>query len=153
MRRIETDGGLVIVAWATDYLNAWNSHDGERIVTFMAPDATYTDVALGQVHRGRADIAAWINTMVPEFSSDYSFEPVAEQVTDSGYVLEWVMKGTHDGNSQQLPASGRQFAIHGASVGELERGAIRRNTDYWNMVEFLVQIGAMPDPAAAGGTA
>ena len=145
--------GLGFVTWATDYLNAWSSHDSEQIVSFMAPDATYTDVALGQAHRGRADIAAWIEHMVPEFSSNYSFEPVYEHVTDSAYVLEWVMKGTHDGSSPQLPASGRQFAIHGASVGELEGGVIRRNTDYWNMLEFLVQIGAMPEPASAGGSA
>jgi steroid delta-isomerase-like uncharacterized protein len=115
----------------------------------MTLTGTYSDVALGVSHTGRADIAAWINTMVPELSSDYRFESVFSLVTDTGYVLEWVMKGTHDGSSPQLPASGKPFAIHGVSVGELEDGKIKRNTDYWNMAEFLVQIGAMPAPVAA----
>ena len=141
------------MAWSTEYLDAWNSHDGERIASFMAQDATYADVALGLIHRGQSDIAAWINTMEPEFSSDYSFDPVYDVVTDTGYVIEWVLKGTHNGTSPQLPATGKPYAIHGVSVGELERGKIKRNTDYWNMMEFLIQIGAMPDPAAAAGSA
>ena len=138
------------MAWSVDYLDAWNSHDGERIASFMTPDASYTDIVLAQTHRGRADIAAWINSMNREFSTDYRFEPGHELVSDSGYFLEWTLKGTHDGSTPRLPASQKQFAIHGVSVGELENGKIKRNTDYWNMVEFLVQIGAMPAPTAAG---
>jgi hypothetical protein len=48
-----------------------------------------------------------------------------------------------------LQASGKRFAIHGVSVGELEEGKIKRNTDYWNMPESPVHSGAMPAPGAA----
>lgn len=132
------------MAWYDDYLAAWNSHDGERIVSFMTPDATYTDVALGQTHTGRADIAAWISSMPQEVSGDYRFEKGQVVATDSGYAFEWVMAGTHTGSMPQMPASGKPFTIYGISIGELEGGKIKRNTDYWNMVEFLTQIGMMP---------
>lgn len=137
------------MAWYDDYLRAWDSHDGERITSFMAPDATYSDVALGQTHTGSTDIAAWINTMVDEFSTDYWFETVFAFSTDSVYALEWVMKGTND-RGKLFPATDKPFAIHGVSVGELEGGKIKRNTDYWSLGEFLMQVGLMPTPQGAG---
>lgn len=134
------------MAWWDDYLDAWNTHDGKTIVSFMTPDAVYTDVALGEEHKGHADISAWIDTMAETFSSDYSFEPVSAFDNGSGYALEWVMRGTHDRSGPQMPATGKPIAIHGVSVGTLEDGKISKNTDYWNMGEFLVQIGVMPPP-------
>ena len=139
------------MAWYDDYLEAWDSHDGERIASFMTPDATYTDVALGETHTGRQDIAGWINSMVDHLSTDYRFEPGFVVATDRAYALEWVMKGTND-RGEQLPATGKPFAIRGVSVGELEDGKIKRNTDYWSLGEFLMQVGLMPAPQAAGAT-
>jgi steroid delta-isomerase-like uncharacterized protein len=135
--------------WFIDYFEAWNSHDGERVASFMTPTATYSDIALGESHTGHAEIAAWVNSMTPGLSSDFRFECTYSVLTDTGYVLEWVMSGTHDGSTPQLRASGKPFAIHGVSVGELEEGKIKRNTDYWNSPELLVHIGAMPAPGAA----
>ena len=44
-----------------------------------------------------------------------------------------------------------RFTIWGVSVGRLEGGRIKENTDYWNMVEFLTQVGLMPAPGRAAG--
>lgn len=137
------------MAWYDDYLAAWDSHDGQRITSFMAPDVTYTDVALGETHSGTAAVSAWIDTMVEEFSTDYSFETVFAFSTDSVYAVEWVLKGTND-RGKLFAATGKPFAIHGASVGELENGLIKRNTDYWSLGEFLMQVGLMPVPEGAG---
>jgi len=134
------------MAWYDDYLAAWDTHQGARVVSFMTPDAVYGDVALGVEHKGIDDIAAWIDEMEQTLSSDYRFEPVSAVDTPSAYALEWVLKGTHDKTSPQLPATGKQFAIRGASVGALRDGKIERNTDYWTMTEFLIQIGVMPPP-------
>ena len=134
------------MAWYDDYLAAWDTHEGQKVVSFMTPDAVYTDVALGEEHKGQADIATWIDGMADTLSSDYRFEPVSGQDNGSSYALEWVMRGTHDRANAQLPATGKQFAIRGASVGTLRDGKIERNTDYWSMTEFLIQIGVMPAP-------
>lgn len=137
------------MAWYDDYLRSWDSHDGEHIASFMTEDVTYTDVALGETHTGRNDVAAWINRMVETFSTDYYLEPVHSLATDRGYALEWVLKGTND-RPAQFPATDKPFAIRGVSVGELEGGKIKRNTDYWSLAEFLMQVGLMPAPAGAG---
>lgn len=140
------------MAWYDDYLKAWDSHEGQRITSFMTPDVTYSDVALGETHTGAADVAAWINTMVDEFSTDYAFENVFAFSSDSVYALEWILKGTND-RGKVFPATGKPFAIHGVSVGEFENGLIKRNTDYWSLGEFLMQVGLMPVPEGAGAGA
>jgi hypothetical protein len=43
-------------------------------------------------------------------------------------------------------ATGKKFAVRGVSVDRLEGGKIKENTDYYNMVELLPQIGVMPAP-------
>ena len=85
-------------------------------------------------------------------STDHTFEfPDPVSATDEGYVLEWIMRGTHDRANEQLPASGQPFTIHGVSTGKLRDGRISWNRDYWSMGEFLTSIGLFP-PISAGDT-
>jgi len=135
--------------WWDEYVKAWNSHDGRAVAAFMTLDGVYVDAPIGARNEGRDAIAAWIDSIGPTLSSDFTFESVSFIQSGDRYAAEWITAGTHDGSSPGMPATGRQFAIHGVSIGELEDGKIRRNTDYWNMVEFLIQLGAMPAPEGA----
>ncbi|MBV8716271.1 MAG: nuclear transport factor 2 family protein [Chloroflexi bacterium] len=131
------------------YLDAWNRHAIDDVLTFFEANATYTDVALGQSHAGNEAMREFFTSLERDFSSDYRFDVGPSVVTEHGYAVEWVMRGTHDGTGPLMPATGKPYIIHGVSVGELKDGKIARNSDYWNMVEFLMQVGMMPQPAAA----
>ncbi len=131
------------------YLDAWNSHDTDRILSFMADDCTYTDVPLNESHSGAAAVRDFVAGMAQRFSSDYRFEGGFAVVSESGYAAEWVMKGTHDGQNPRLPATGKPYSIRGVSIGELRDGRIAWNTDYWSLAELLVQVGLMPAPGGA----
>jgi ketosteroid isomerase-like protein len=54
------------------------------------------------------------------------------------------MTGVHTGDMPGLPATGRSFRIVGDGVGEVRDGQIVHVTDYWNMADFLGQVGALP---------
>lgn len=54
------------------------------------------------------------------------------------------MSGTHSGDFPGLPATGKSFSIRGTSVMELDGNKIKRNSDCWNLVSLLQQIGLMP---------
>jgi steroid delta-isomerase-like uncharacterized protein len=131
------------------YLEAWNSHAVDDLLDFFTDDATYTDVALNESHAGKDAMRGFFESLEREFSSDYRFEPGSALVTDQGYALEWVMRGTHDRSGPMLPATGKPISVRGISMGELRDGKITRNTDYWNMTEFLMQVGVMQPPSAA----
>ena len=48
----------------------------------------------------------------------------------------------HPGDPQALFAARRLG-------GEFEGDKIKRNSDYWNMAEFLAQVGILPQPPSA----
>jgi steroid delta-isomerase-like uncharacterized protein len=67
-------------------------------------------------------------------------------VADNQYIKEWVMTGVHTGDLPGLPATGKPFRISGCGVGLIRYGEIANATEYWNMAEFLIQVGILPPP-------
>jgi steroid delta-isomerase-like uncharacterized protein len=65
--------------------------------------------------------------------------------TGDPIASEWVMSGTHAGDVPGLPATGKSFSIRGASIIELHKGKVSRQTDYYNLVSFLKQVGLLPE--------
>lgn len=129
-----------------DYLAAWNSHDRAKVAAYMAEGATYEDLALGQMHEGRVAIEAFVNE-ADAFSKDYSFVAVSEQADGDSYALEWEMFGTNTGEAGGLPATNKPYRIRGVSIGRLNAGGkIGMNRDYWNMADYLMQVGILPPP-------
>ena len=132
--------------WMHDYLDAWNSHDPEKVVAFIAEGATYEDLALSQLHKGLDDIKAFV-AEATAFSSDYRFDVVSTQQSGDQYATEWEMSGTNDGEAGGMPATNKPYRIRGISVGRVDgSGKIAENRDYWNMADYLVQVGLMPAP-------
>ena len=127
--------------WMDRYLDALNSHDGAQVAEMMAEDVTFEDVAMGVTHQGREAVKAFIAEL-DGFSSDASFSPISKQQTGNQYAIEWESSGTNTGDMAGIPATNRQYRVRGVSIGELdEHGKILRNRDYWNMADYLMQLG------------
>jgi steroid delta-isomerase-like uncharacterized protein len=129
------------------YIRAINAHDWEGIVSYYTDDVVYEDITLGERHQGKQAVGEFWRTAATDFSSDFRMEVIRSFGTDRDFAMEWIFKGTHDGSNPQLAATGKQFAVHGLSLGRLERGLIKEDKDVWNMAEFLSQVGLMPAPA------
>jgi steroid delta-isomerase-like uncharacterized protein len=130
------------------YAEATSRHDGDAVASFFTDDGVYADHGLGQRHQGKAAIAGFIKWGEETASSDFRLTLLDHFETADRYTLVWDFSGTHDRSSQDppLPATGKKFVVRGVSVGRLEGGKIKENTDYYNMVELLTQIGVMPAP-------
>jgi steroid delta-isomerase-like uncharacterized protein len=60
-------------------------------------------------------------------------------------IIEWVMSGTHKGDLQGMPATGKRISsVRGSTILELEAGKIRRESDYWDAATFMKQVGLLP---------
>ncbi len=144
----------VAADWAQAYLGAWNAHDSAAVTSFWADDGVYQDFALGERFEGPAAIRAFVDAMETSFSSDYRFEAGAVVGDGEGYALEWTMVGTNDraDHERGLPATGRPYRVPGVSVGRVRDGRIVENRDYWNLADYLQQVGLMPSPEEAIAT-
>jgi steroid delta-isomerase-like uncharacterized protein len=140
-------------SFVDEYFGAWNAHDVDGLLAHMTEDVVYADLALGETHRGTADVRGFIEDLEAHFCSDYRLDPGDLVVlTDDGYAVEWTMSGTNDRADEQrgLPATGKRFQVQGVSIGRLRDGRIAENRDYWNLAGYLVQVGLMPEAAGAG---
>ena len=102
--------------------------------------------------RGRDELRGLLEvfwTAVPDFE---------HQITDvvaSGdlVALRGLATGTHTGPlaapTGEIPASGKPISFHFAAFARVEEGKMREFRGYWDVLGFMQQIGAIPEPAAA----
>jgi steroid delta-isomerase-like uncharacterized protein len=133
------------------YVAAWRAHPqaggpgGDaamaRLLSVMADDVRYVDVAARSVHIGHEQVAemaraAWA------FSHDLEFEIRSAQSDGVRFAIEWEMQGTHTGGFGPAGGTGRRFAVRGASIGGIAiDGRASSHRDYWNVADFLTQVG------------
>ena len=133
--------------WITDYVDAYNSHEAERAVGFMAVNAVYEDVGGGTTLRGREAILRYYVDSY-RHSSDSRTVIISEQQSGNQFAFEWEMAGTNDGEFGSLPATNRRFKLRGVTVGEQAERQFRIKRDYYNMADLLNQLGLLPTPRA-----
>mgnify|MGYP001076493529 CR=1 FL=1 len=130
----------------SDYTVAWNSHNVERILSFLTNDVVYEDVALGKVCRGKKEVKDFISSSLVDIP-DVKFEQKSSFISGDWSAGEWVMSGTFAHSSNPgMPATGKSFSVRGASIIEFRKGKISRESFYYNMASFLQQVGLMPAP-------
>ena len=139
---MSTDIKTVVLDWT----DAINRHDPDAAVAFYALDADFTDAGAGQRAQGRDAIRDVFKAFLA-MSSDLAIEKTNMLSDGSWFATEWVMTGVHTGDIPGLPATGRSFHVVGAGVGEVRDGLIVHATEYWNMADFLGQVGALPPQA------
>jgi len=128
-----------LAAWT----DALNRHDPDGVAAAFAPNGVLTDVGVGQCAQGRDAIRATAVGFIAMFT-ELRIEKTVMLSEGERYASEWVMTGVHTGDAPGLPATGRSFRVLGAGVGEVRDGLIVRGTEYWNMADFLTQVGLLP---------
>ena len=144
------------------YIEAWLLHpqagaqDGqkelEQLLACMSFDVCYEDVPTGMVfdgHEGVADMAAAAHA----WSTDLSVRVTSRLTDGTRFCFESENAGTNTGDMGALRATGKRFAFRGVSVGRFgSDGLVTEQRDYWDLMTFLGQIGAVPgaDPLGMG---
>lgn len=127
-----------------DYLAALNSHDAERIASLWTEDGVLDDVASGQVTHGKKELKASFSDIFTAFPN-VKWELKSFFNAGDRIAAEWVETGTQTGDWVGIPATGKSYSIRGASLLELRKSKISRETYYWNLATFLQQLGLMPE--------
>lgn len=126
-----------------DWAVAWSVHDIDKLLSLFTDDCVYEDVTLGAVHHGKAELKGFADRLFAAFP-DLKVELASGFIAGNWAGAEWTMSGTHKGDLPELPATGKHFSVRGSTICELREGKIKRNSDYWDRVTFLKQLGIMP---------
>jgi steroid delta-isomerase-like uncharacterized protein len=139
--------------WMQGYLDAWNARDVERVLGYMSEDVVLADIPLGDQVHGAAAAREFVARIMSAYSSDFRRQLGRLVVYDgTTYAFEFSETGTNDLSvpGGRFPATGRPFELSVVSIGRVQAGKIVEHKDYWDLTDYLRQVGLLPSAATAG---
>lgn len=124
------EGGEAVVE---AYVRAWNAHDSAAIDSLLAPNAIHEDIAQNFRGQGSAKVVDFMRKTIAT-QPDFKWQ-VTTSIEDGRYVaLEWTWAATYTGpDLTGKQVNNRRISARGASFAEVEKGRIKRITDYWDL--------------------
>jgi steroid delta-isomerase-like uncharacterized protein len=126
----------------SSYVDIWNQHDPTALDTVFATDAVRHDPATG-TSEGIESIRAIMQTLLNSFP-DLVISVDQALADEDCVILRWTASGTHNGDFQGIPPSGKSFSVKGNSVYQCAGGKIIAEHTVWDTLGLLKQLGVIP---------
>ena len=132
---------------AREYLEAWNRRDWETFRGVLHAGYSYTG-GDGQTQKGpEAGLA--VGQMFANAFTDGKIELRKISVAGDIAVVEFIARGTHDGDLMGIAPTGRRMELPACTVLEMRDGKILAEREYMDMLHMMQQLGVAPAPATA----
>jgi steroid delta-isomerase-like uncharacterized protein len=127
---------------------AISSGDSDALKALYAPDAVADTPDQGTI-RGRDQIAAYMSELSTAFP-DASWEERHKHETSDTAIDEGYFTGTNTGpmtapNGETIPATGKRVRVRECDVATVENGVITSHRFYFDVQEWLMQLGLAPE--------
>ena len=135
-----------------DRLNkAMEEKDKETLARSYAADAVAYTPDMGEL-RGRDAITRYLFDLWDALP-DVRYEQTGRHEAGNVAIDEGIVSGTNSGplhmpSGDTMPATGKQLRIRSCDVAVVEGGEITSHRFYFDQVEFLTQLGLMPEMSA-----
>lgn len=130
-------------ALVTEYVDAWNAHDPDAVVDTFADGGTYTDPMHSNGLTGAA-VGEHVAGLCEAFP-DLSFDVERRVSADDAVLVEWTMRGTHEGPLEDLPPTGETVALPGTDVIAVSEDGISSVRGYFDTATLMEQLGLRVD--------
>jgi steroid delta-isomerase-like uncharacterized protein len=129
-----TESGKAVVE---AYVRAWNQHDSAAFDSILAPEAIHEDIAQNFHGKGTAEIVKFLRDNVAT-QPDLKWQ-ITNSIEDGRYVaMEWTWTSTYTGPDMTgKQVKNRHLTGRGASFVEIEKGKIKRFSDYYDLGSFF----------------
>ena len=102
--------------------------------------------------RGRDAITDYFRQFLDSFT-DTEFESTAQYesgntAVDEGYFIGTNTGPLHGPGGESMPATGKRVRVRECDVVVAADGVIREHRFYWDQMEFLAQLGLLPEAAS-----
>jgi uncharacterized protein (TIGR02246 family) len=128
---------------------AMASKDLAALAACYAEDAVAVTPDQGEL-RGRDAIRSYMSQLTEAFPDavygSLERHEVGSVAIDEGYFI-----GTHTGpmhtpTREIVPPTGRQLRLRSCDVARAEDGLITSHHFYWDQLDFMMQLGLLPEP-------
>jgi steroid delta-isomerase-like uncharacterized protein len=125
----------------TAYYAAFNRGDWDGMCGLLADNVVH-DLNQGDREIGRAKFRAFLDRMNRSYRE--RLRDIAVMAGPMGRVgAEYIVDGTYLATDEGLPpATGQTYTLPGGAFFEIANGAITRVTNYYNLQDWLRQVGA-----------
>lgn len=125
----------------TAYYQAFNRGDWDGMCALLAEDVAH-DLNQGAREVGRAAFRTFLDRMHRSYREQ--LRDIVVMAGPAGRVgAEYVVEGQYLATDEGLPpATGQRYTLPGGAFFEVAGGKIRRVTNYYNLQDWLRQVGA-----------
>ena len=123
---------------ARRYVDVWNQHDPAALDTVFAATAVRHDPATGI-----ESIRAIMQSLLTAFP-DLLLTIDQELADEDCAILRWTATGTHNGDFQGIPPTGKPINVKGTSVYQCADGKMIAEHSIWDALGMLKQLGVIP---------
>ena len=123
------------------YYAAFNAGDGEGMLACLTEDVAH-DINQGSRQQGKDTFRAFIAHMDRCYSERLEEIVIMASSDSTRVAAEFVVHGTYKATDEGLPvANGQRYVLPAGAFFELEGDRIARVTVYYNLADWLKQVG------------
>jgi steroid delta-isomerase-like uncharacterized protein len=127
--------------------DGWNPNSQATFDAWMAEDLVNHDPVAPQV-RSREELEAFHTSRVTAFPDQHT--TIDDLIGEGDQVVKrWTWRGTHQGDFQGIPPTGKQVTIQGVSVYRINNGKIAEVWWGYDSLGVLQQLGVIPQTEQA----
>jgi len=136
------DQASTAIALVSDYYAAFNRGDWDAMLRFLTDDVAH-DLNQGARETGRDAFAAFLARMDRCYSETLQDIVVLASADGTRAAAEYVVRGQYKTTDVGLPeAKGQRYVLPGGAFFSLRDGRIARVSNYYNLEDWLAQVGA-----------
>ena len=133
---------------------AWNAGDGDALAALCTEDVEWVDPAAPRPLKGRSELARFVMRFFvghPDGRFQRVGEPAISADGRAGYQ-PWRLTGTNTGpiDPPGFAATGRRVDLLGVDQYRFRGGLLARYRAFYDSVELLRQLGALPRSGSRG---
>jgi steroid delta-isomerase-like uncharacterized protein len=141
-------GDQDLIKVAKEAVEAFNKGDVDRSSALLGT-GVYNEVGTGRQLRGEAEIhpalQGWRKAM-PDVKGTVTNAVASGNTALLEVTWEGTQTGPLDGPGGTIPPSGKRQSTPAAWIFEFEGDRIKESRQYFDMMSFMQQIGAIPQP-------
>jgi steroid delta-isomerase-like uncharacterized protein len=136
------DSQTAAQALLQDYYSVFNSGDREAMLALLSEDVVH-DINQGGVEVGREAFRAFLQRMDRCYAEQVEELVVFASSDGSRGAAEFYISGTYLSTDDGLPpATGQKYRLRVGAFFDLRGGKVARVTNYYNLEDWLRQVGA-----------